>query len=132
VRASVAAFDAAQPDVGPADEALHRMVAASWGRLARFEALARGASEHLSPGALHRTHEPMMAPLHALVERGRREGAFRTDLPSEWLVTMFFTLMHGADEHVRAHDVPRERALEMLTTTVADVFTDQGGGRPGA
>jgi TetR/AcrR family transcriptional repressor of mexCD-oprJ operon len=129
VHASVAAFAAAQPDAGAADEALVRMVAASWGQLGRFDALARGAAEHLTPGALHRTHEAMMTPLQGLVERGQHDGAFRTDLPADWLVTMFFTLMHGADEHARTHGLPRERALEMLTRTVADVFA---GPRSGA
>jgi AcrR family transcriptional regulator len=128
VNASVAAFDAAEPGTGPADEALRRVVTASWGELARFDSLARGASEHLSPGALHRTHEPMMRPLRALVERGRREGAFRTDLPADWLVTMFFALMHGADEHARAHDVQRERVLALLIATMRDVFAGREAG----
>jgi hypothetical protein len=50
-----------------------------------------------------------MTPLHALVERGQRDGAFRSDLPTDWLVSMFFTLMHGADEHARTHDMSRDR-----------------------
>jgi len=119
---SLAAFEAAKPESGPAEDALRRMVAASWAQLARFEALARGAGEHLSPGALHRTHEAMMAPLHALVARGRRNGAFRTDVPAEWLVTLYFALMHGAEEHAHTHGMPRDEALELLTATVLDLF----------
>jgi TetR/AcrR family transcriptional regulator, mexCD-oprJ operon repressor len=126
VNASVAAFEAARPDAGPAEAALPRMVAASWGQLARFDALARGAAEHLTPGARHRTHEAMMTPLHALIERGQHDGAFRTDLPADWLVTMFFTLMHGADEHARTHDMPRDGALEMLTRTMSELFAGPG------
>ena len=120
--ASLGAFEAAELDAGPADEALDRMVATSWGRLVRLQALARGASEHLTPSALHRSHQAMVAPLSALIERGQRDGVFRTDLPVDWLVTLYLSLVHGADEHARTHRVSRERALEMLTVTVRDLF----------
>jgi AcrR family transcriptional regulator len=122
VALSVAAFEAAEPAAGPADEALGRMVEASWRQLGAFDALARGAAEHLSPGAMHRTHELLMRPLHELVERGRREGAFRTDLPADWLVSMFFTLVHGAYEHATASGMQRADALELLQTTIRDLY----------
>ena len=122
VIASQAAFEATQPESGPAPDALRRMVQASWSQLSRFEALARGAVEHLSPGALHRSHEAMMAPLRALVERGRHDGAFRTDLPADWLVTLYFALMHGAQEHTHSDGVSRDEALALLVRTVDDLF----------
>jgi TetR/AcrR family transcriptional repressor of mexCD-oprJ operon len=122
VALSVAAFAAAEPERGPADEALARMVAASWRQLGTFDALARGAAEHLSPGAVHRTHELLMRPLGELVERGRREGAFRTDLPAEWLVSMFFTLMHGAYEYVTVTGMEPDEALGLMTTTIRDLY----------
>jgi len=123
VVASLTAFEHAQPEKGPADQALLRMAEASWHQLGRFEALARGAAEHLTPGALHRTHEAMLAPLHALIERGRREGSFRTDLPTDWLITLYFGLVHGAQEHAAGHDVDRTRTLELLQTSLTDLFT---------
>lgn len=122
VVASTAAFAAARPEEGPADEALERMLEASWGRLAIFQALARRAADHLPPGALHRTHDAMLAPLQGLVERGQREGAFRTDLPPEWLQTMYFQLVHGADEHAAVHGLPRAEALALLKTSAVDLF----------
>lgn len=123
---STSAFEAARPEDGPADEALDRMFEASWGRLAGFQGLAHVAREHLSPGALHRTHHAMMAPLHALIERGRRDGVFRTDLPAEWLMTMYFQLVHGADEHAATHGVPREAALELVKASGQDLFRPRG------
>jgi TetR/AcrR family transcriptional repressor of mexCD-oprJ operon len=124
--ASLTAFEAARLDEGPAGAALERMLETSWGRLARFDALARGAAEHLTPRALHRSHEALIAPLAALIERGRRDGAFRTDLPTAWLVTLYFSLVHGAVEHVRTHGLEREPALEMLTATVRELFAARG------
>jgi AcrR family transcriptional regulator len=122
VAASLEAVRGARLDDAPADQALERMLAASWAQLARFDALARGAAEHLTTGALHRSHQALMAPLHELIERGRRDGVFRTDLPAEWLATMYFSLVHGADEHVRTHGIGRERALELLTATARELF----------
>ena len=121
VALSVAAFKAAHPESGAADQALARMVEASWRQLGAFDALARGAAEHLGPGAVHRTHELLMRPLHDLVERGRREGVFRTDLPADWLVSMYLALMHGAYEHATATGM-RAEALGLLQTTIRDLY----------
>jgi AcrR family transcriptional regulator len=115
---STAAFEAARLGEGPADAALLRMVEASWTRLGEFDGLARGAAVHLPPGALLSAHEAMMAPLHALVERGQREGVFRTDLPADWLVNLYFALKHGAT----GYDAPREETLRLLTKTVSGLF----------
>jgi TetR/AcrR family transcriptional regulator, mexCD-oprJ operon repressor len=123
VRESVAAIAAAEPEAGPADEALERLVAASWGHVARFDALARAAAEYLPASALHRAHVPMMTLVHGLVNRGRREGVFRTDLPAEWLVTTYVALVHAADDHARSHSLEREQALAMLSTSIRDLFT---------
>ena len=106
VRGSLAAIEAADPAAGPAEEALDRMLAASWGALAHLDTLTRAAAEHLPSDHLHRTHAPLMAHMHALVERGQRDGAFRTDLPADWLVTAFYALVHGADDHA-AQPSPR-------------------------
>jgi AcrR family transcriptional regulator len=119
---SMTAFEAARPGDGPADEALERMLTTSWDHLARYQAVARGAMEHLAPGAVHRSHEAMMRPLHHVIERGRRDGVFRTDVPVEWLVSMYFSLVHGADEHARTYELPRQQALDLLLRTSRDVF----------
>jgi AcrR family transcriptional regulator len=123
VVASLAAFEEARPEDGPAHEALLRMAEASWQQLGRYEALARGAAEHLPAGAVHRSHQAMLAPLQALVDRGRREGAFRTDLPANWLVSLYFALLHGAQEHAAGHDTDRAHTLELLKTSLTDLFT---------
>ena len=129
VQRSTAAFRAARPEDGPADAALERMFEASLGQLARFEGLARVAGEYLSAGALHRSHHALMAPLHALIARGRRDGSFRTDLPAEWLQTMYIQLVHGADEHAATYGLPRDEALELLKTSARDLFAPRAPAR---
>jgi TetR/AcrR family transcriptional repressor of mexCD-oprJ operon len=122
VDGSLAAVEAAQPGVGPADDAMDRMLATAWGQLAALDALARAVAEHLPADHVRRTHAPLMAHMLELVRRGQRDGVFRTDLPADWLVTMFYALVHGADDHARAHRVARPKALAMLTTSVHDLF----------
>lgn len=68
------------------------------------------------------THEAATRPIRELVERGRSEGAFRTDLPAEWLVTSCFALLHACGDEVRAGRLAAEEAPHVLTATVRDVF----------
>ena len=122
VAMTLAAVEAAKPDDGPAPAAVDRMLAASWAQLARLEAFADTAAEHLSAAHVQRTHAPLMERLAGVVERGQREGAFRTDLPAAWLVPAFYALVHTADELARGGQMPRDDALAMLTTSVHDLF----------
>jgi TetR/AcrR family transcriptional regulator, mexCD-oprJ operon repressor len=120
---STAAFRAARPQDGPPREALARLVAASWGQLAGSEGMVARAREHVPPGAQHRTHGTLTAPLEALIERGRAAGAFRTDVPADWLVTLYLSLLHGAADHAAAHDLPRDEALALVTRTIAELYS---------
>jgi TetR/AcrR family transcriptional regulator, mexCD-oprJ operon repressor len=61
-------------------------------------------------------------PIRRLVDRGRREGAFRTDLPADWLVTTCFALLHACGDQVRAGAMSSAEALDVLTRTMRDLF----------
>ena len=126
---SLAAVDAARPDQGPPRDALERLLAVALDRLGRWDALARDAAGQLGADAGDRAYGPLTERVTALVARGRDEGAFRADLPAEWLVTMFPALVRGAAEHARAHALDRAGALELLTRTARDVYLLDPGGR---
>jgi AcrR family transcriptional regulator len=123
VERSQAAFAAAGPDEGPPQEALERLVAASWSRLIGYEGMVARAREHVSPGAQHRTHGALTAPLEALIERGRADSVFRTDVPADWLITLYMSLLHGAADHAAVHDVPRDEALALVTRTIGELYS---------
>src|SRR4051812_47045635 len=106
--ATAALGDAALSDGTPAS-ALDRMVDAAWEALADQDAIARAAAEHLSADAMRRSHEHSMAPLAELIERGRADGSFRTDLPTAWLLTATYALVHAAADEVRAGRLEREQ-----------------------
>jgi AcrR family transcriptional regulator len=125
VRAATAALETAEPEQGPPLEALERVVAAGWREVARHEAIRQATAEELSREAARRTHEPAAAVVSRLIERGREEGAFRTDLPAQWLLMSFFALLHAAADEVRARRIGAKAAAAALTTTVTELFAAQ-------
>jgi len=119
---SLSALEAAQPEVGPADEALGRMIEASWQHLAKLDGLARGAAEHLPMEQLHRAHGPLMALTMGVFTRGQRDGTFRSDLPPDWLARVYTALVHAADEMARSKSASRKDALPILKTSLLDLL----------
>ena len=120
---TMAALEAADPGTGPPVQALERMLAAAWQHLARYSAMARAVAELLSPEAVTRTHQAAHQTIGALLERGRADGSFRTDLPAGWLVTSSIALIHACAEEVRAGRIGERDAVRVLTITVRDLFT---------
>jgi TetR/AcrR family transcriptional regulator, mexCD-oprJ operon repressor len=125
-RASVA-LEAAGPERGPPVDALERVITAAWGELDRNRVVAQASAARLSPAALTRAHEAAHRPVRKLVERGREDGVFRTDLPADWLVTSSFALIHACGDEVRAGRMDAASAPGILAATVRDVFVGSGG-----
>jgi AcrR family transcriptional regulator len=122
VESTMAALAAADAETGPALEALDRVLARGWRELDRNAAMAGAAAEHLAADRMRRSHEAFLGVLERLVDRGRAEGAFRSDVPASWLVTTAFALVHAAGDDVRAGRFDADEALAVLTTTLHDVF----------
>jgi|SRR5215211_7741438 len=134
VRRATIALEAAEPGRGDPVDALERVIAAAWRELDSNRALAHATAERMSSEAMTRSHEAAQRPLRELAERGRAEGAFRTDVPTEWLVTSCFALIHACGDEVRAARLNPSTAPDILTATIRDVFVgkrDVGDGRPG-
>jgi TetR/AcrR family transcriptional regulator, mexCD-oprJ operon repressor len=134
VRRTMAALRAVNPDEGPPVQALERMLAATWQHLARYSAMAQAVAEQLSPDAVTRTHQAAHQAIDALLERGRADGSFRTDVPAGWLVTAAIAIIHACATEVRAGRIGERDAPRILTVTITDLFTGTctgSGGRPG-
>jgi AcrR family transcriptional regulator len=95
------AIEAAEPARGDARQALERVVAAAWGKLGRFHALVE-VNTRLPHADLRAIHEPVLAVLQPLVERGQRDGSFRSDVPAIWHLSMLLALVHAASGEVSA------------------------------
>jgi AcrR family transcriptional regulator len=129
VRMTMAAIAAADPEQGPAGEALQRLMKESWEHLARHQSLARAAAAELSSDAMRRAHRDAQAVIKRLIERGRAEGAFRTDLSTDWIVTSCLALVHAAAEEVRSGSLSHTAARTALLTTLTDLFVGRAAAR---
>ena len=110
-------LDIARIDDGPAPAALGRMIHAVWPELDRILGL-RAAAGISSPSRERAHAAPLLGDLARLVARGQADGAFRSDLPLEWLVAAFFSLVHAAGEEVGAGRMDPKVAADVLEATV--------------
>ena len=46
---------------------------------------------------------------------------FRTDVPADWLMTLYFALLHGAHEHAASHNMDRMQTLRLLHSSLTDL-----------
>ena len=122
VRRATAALEEAEPGRGPAAAALDRVLTTSWHHLASATAIAEAAGAELDPAAMRRTHAEARLAIGRLVDRGRREGAFRRDVPAEWLITSLLALLHAARAEASAGEIGERAARKALRSTIPDLF----------
>lgn len=107
----------AEPDRGPAPEALDRLLHAPW-LLERYRGLYAAAVRHLGAGHVRVQHDVVFTRIQALIERGQKEGAFRSDMPITWLVSTVYALAHAAITEVDEGRMEIGQATDLLTATV--------------
>jgi AcrR family transcriptional regulator len=113
----IAAIEAADPERGDAGVALRRVIAETWRTLGRYHALI-AINTRLPHGELHDRHHSVLATLEPLIERGQREGEFRTDVPPTWHLSMLMALIHAASAELRGGRLPAEQVELGLVETV--------------
>jgi TetR/AcrR family transcriptional repressor of mexCD-oprJ operon len=116
------AIRAAAPDEGEPDEALARMLAAAWRTLGRYHALVE-INTRLDPARLRALHEPVLGLMRPTLERGRASGAFDSDLPLDWLLTVVLELVHAASREVSAGRLSEGTAERALIASVAGALS---------
>lgn len=121
IRQALAAIASAQPDHGPAPQALGRLATTGWRHLARHVQIARAAANDMPAAALHAHHEEAVDTIEALVKRGQRERSFRRDLPSRWLATSCLGLIHAAAHEVGSGHLDADQVGKVLPTTLVDL-----------
>jgi AcrR family transcriptional regulator len=121
--AANASIEEAKPSEGDPVEALERVLAVSWEQLERHEGIRRAAAEELDHAAITRSHESAARTLRRLIERGRRSGAFRKDLPVEWLIASSLSLLHTAADEVREKRLAPDTAMRAVRTSIVELFT---------
>ncbi len=122
VRHTMDAIGSAQPERGPATDALQRLLMAGWQQLADHDEIAHAAASELSAQAMRAAHRSARRAIRQLVERGRADGSFRTDVPTGWLVTATLALVHATAEEVRVGELDADNAVATLSVTIADLI----------
>jgi len=123
---AITTIEAAEPERGDAADALRRVVASAWRTLERYHALV-AINIRLPQAELHARHRPVLAILEPLIERGQRDGSFRSDVTSAWHLSMIMALIHAVSAELQAGRVPEQHAEAALLATVLGAV---GAGAP--
>ena len=108
---------AAEPDRGDPVHALRRVVGSTWRTLGRYHAMV-AINTQLPHAEVHARHQPVLAALEPLIERGQRDGSFRSDVPAAWHLAMLIALVHAASAELQSGRVPEEEVEAALVATV--------------
>jgi AcrR family transcriptional regulator len=108
---------AAEPERGDAVDALRRVVMSAWRALGRYHALV-AINTRLPHAELRQRHEPVLAVLEPLIERGQRDGAFRADAPVAWHLATILALIHAASAELDAQRMPTAEIESALLASV--------------
>lgn len=120
---AVAAMDAADPDAGPAADALLRLLDASAQTARRFPVLLQKFSAlPVSPQTDHDRHSPVAERIKRVVQRGQHAGEFNDQLPPDWLVTVAIKLAHAASEEQDAGRMSGQDAQDALRTSLLRIL----------
>ena len=114
---------------GDPRDALTRLVASSWQIVHQFRNILLAAQRELPAERIRGVHDPILRRVQSLIGRGQRAGAFRSDLPEQWLITTAFSLMHAAAEDAAAGRVNADEAGRLITATLLAAFTPPADGR---
>jgi TetR/AcrR family transcriptional repressor of mexCD-oprJ operon len=106
--------------------ALARLLGSSWRIVNRHRMLLRAAEHTVGPERIRDHHERPLRRVERLLARGRREGAFRTDLPTAWLAATFYSVLHGTADEIAAGRFADRDAGHTITATLIAAFTPPG------
>lgn len=117
--------DAVLSDVpldGEPTQALARLVESSWNLVDQSRALLAAAQKELSAARIRELHQKAEARMRGLLERGQREGAFRSDLPVSWLLTTAHVVMNAAAEEITAGRLDPKDAAHYINAVLQPAF----------
>jgi AcrR family transcriptional regulator len=113
---------AAEPTRGEPEDALGRVLHATWHKLSDFHALLAINTGRLSAKELHRRHQPVMTLFVPLIERGQKKGVFRSDLPVAWHLAMIRAIVHAASSEVRSGRIAEADGEPAILSTVMNAL----------
>jgi TetR/AcrR family transcriptional repressor of mexCD-oprJ operon len=98
--------------------ALNDLIASSWQLVHQFHAVRLAAGLELPEERIRAHHDGPLRRVEQIIERGRKTGAFRRDLPTSWLVTVFYSVLHAAADECAAGRLDTDEAPRVITATL--------------
>ncbi len=121
---TAAAMDAAEPDEGPAAEALLRVFDAAARESGRYPFLMqRIGTIPVTASEDHARHAPVADPIERVIRRGQDTGEFDDRIPAGWLVVAAIHLAHAASEERAAGRMTASDADQAFTTSLMRILT---------
>jgi AcrR family transcriptional regulator len=115
----------AEPDHGEPEEALERVIRATWMQLSQVHGILARNMRRLSAKELHRRHLPMTAQFMPLLARGQASGVFRSDVSAEWLIAVVRAIVHVASTELQAGRLPQADVEHTMVTTALNAVRAQ-------
>ena len=103
---------------GPPAEAFARLVETSWALISDARGLVIAAQKELPFERVRELHAKAEERVRRVLERGQREGAFRTDVPLRWLLTTTHVVMNAAADDVVAGHVDGNDAARLINAVL--------------
>ncbi|MHA7224309.1 TetR/AcrR family transcriptional regulator [Arthrobacter sp. RHLT1-20] len=109
---------------------LRELVQSSWRVLYQFNSLLAAAERYLSAEQIRAHHDKPLAPVIAVLEKGRSEGVFRTDQSTAWQAACFYSILHSAAAEIRAGRLKEVDAARILPSTIRALLTPPAESTP--
>jgi TetR/AcrR family transcriptional repressor of mexCD-oprJ operon len=112
----------AEPDHGEPNEALERVLLATWKQLSELQNVLQINMRRLTAQELRRRHLPVTSQFIPLLERGQAAGVFRADVSATWLIAVVRAIVHAASTELQVGRLSEAEVEQtMLTTALAAV-----------
>jgi AcrR family transcriptional regulator len=111
---------------GDAQEALGRLLVASWHVTHRYGGLVLAAQKAMPERDLREAHDKPAQRVLRVLRRARREGTVRTDMTLDWQATLIQSVLHGASGAVHRGELAADVAPTLVRSTVLAALTPPG------
>jgi AcrR family transcriptional regulator len=109
---------------GDPRQALRTLIESSWRLIADASAVLEVAHSTLPPEPIRELHAKPAQRVEELIRRGQSEGAFRTDLPPAWLVSVLYHILKGAAADISAGRLDPADAPRFIVATVLAAYSN--------
>ena len=99
-------------------DAMRRLMEATWELTLRYGALVVAAEHVLPADRIHDLHEAPAVRVQQLLRRGRRQRAFRTDVPVAWQVATIQAILHAGSAAAYRGEISAHEAGRFVTSTI--------------